>query len=90
MSKPSPLLSLFIGTLTEGGKLLFLDLLQNIADNNDEDPGIYEDAVKAGDAFANILARAAKLTKTNIDDRIVRMIKESVVESADANDVKLP
>lgn len=57
---------------------LLTNLLENIKKNNDADPALIVDAVKAGDNFLKLLERAAAKTKTSLDDKAIAMIHDPV------------
>jgi hypothetical protein len=68
---------------------LLTNLLDNIKKNNDSDPTLIVDAVKAGDNFLKLLERAAAKTKTTLDDKAIAMIHDPVKNFASKEGIQL-
>lgn len=83
------LASAALGIVESTVSVLLLNLLENIKKNNDAQPQLIIEAVKAGDNFLKLLERAAAQSKTKLDDKAIAMLHTPVKQFAEAEGITL-
>ena len=81
------IVSIFLGAFKEAGKASVAELLANIKEHNDEET--YQEALKAGNAFFNLLSKVAAKSKTKVDDGVIEIFQSPIQDAAEADGVDL-
>jgi hypothetical protein len=90
MAKSNLILNLFLSTLVEGGEMALIDMLDGIKEHNEEgNPWLYEETVRAFHVAGKLGMRAAAKTKGKVDDKLALMLVQAAEASAAANGVEL-
>jgi hypothetical protein len=78
---------IFMSAAKEAGKVKIAELLAKIKEHNT--PEVYEQALKAGSSFFNLLGDLAKKSKTKLDDYAIGIFLEPIEDAADDDDIDL-
>lgn len=79
--------SIFMGAVKEAGSIKVSEILAKIKEHNT--PEVYENALKSGNSFFNLLNELAVKTKSKIDDNVIAMFQEPIQAAADEDDIDL-